>query len=276
MQSSFITVIILALSLFSCSKNEPIYQPTEKTNPYTLYQEGYVAFEKNDFFFANKKFLEAEANFENLDQAAKAAIMSCFSLYGINFYDEALNNLDRFLKTYRANENVIYAEYLKAIIYFEQMSDEKKDIKPLLDAKKQINFFINKYPDTDYSIDLKFKKDLVENQLAAKELFVAKYYISVQKWIPAINRLKIILKQYDKTVFIEEALHRLVEINFHIGLESEAKKYANILGYNYNSSEWFKQSYKILNKDYVITKRPNQESIKEKDSIIKKIIKMIK
>ena len=276
MQSSFITVIILALSLFSCSKNEPIYQPTEKTNPYTLYQEGYVAFEKNDFFFANKKFLEAEASFENLDQAAKAAIMSCFSLYGINFYDEALNNLDRFLKTYRANENVIYAEYLKAIIYFEQMSDEKKDIKPLLDAKKQINFFINKYPDTDYSIDLKFKKDLVENQLAAKELFVAKYYISVQKWIPAINRLKIILKQYDKTVFIEEALHRLVEINFHIGLENEAKKYANILGYNYNSSEWFKQSYKILNKDYVITKRPNQESTNEKDSIIKKIIKMIK
>jgi len=276
MQSSLITVIILALSLFSCSKNEPIYQPTEKNNPYTLYQEGYVAFEKNDFFFANKKFLEAEASFENLDQAAKAAIMSCFSLYGINFYDEALNNLDRFLKTYRANENVIYAEYLKAIIYFEQMSDEKKDIKPLLDAKKQINFFINKYPDTDYSIDLKFKKDLVENQLAAKELFVAKYYISVQKWIPAINRLKIILKQYDKTVFIEEALHRLVEINFHIGLENEAKKYANILGYNYNSSEWFKQSYKILNKDYVITKRPNQESIKEKDSIIKKIIKMIK
>ena len=276
MQSSLITVIILALSLFSCSKNEPIYQPTEKNNPYTLYQEGYVAFEKNDFFFANKKFLEAEASFENLDQAAKAAIMSCFSLYGINFYDEALNNLDRFLKTYRANENVIYAEYLKAIIYFEQMSDEKKDIKPLLDAKKQINFFINKYPDTDYSIDLKFKKDLVENQLAAKELFVAKYYISVQKWIPAINRLKIILKQYDKTVFIEEALHRLVEINFHIGLENEAKKYANILGYNYNSSEWFEQSYKILNKDYVITKRPNQESTNEKDSIIKKIIKMIK
>ena len=276
MQSSFITVIILALSLFSCSKNEPIYQPTEKTNPYTLYQEGYVAFEKNDFFFANKKFLEAEASFENLDQAAKAAIMSCFSLYGINFYDEALNNLDRFLKTYRANENVIYAEYLKAIIYFEQMSDEKKDIKPLLDAKQQINFFINKYPDTDYSIDLKFKKDLVENQLAAKELFVAKYYISVQKWIPAINRLKIILKQYDKTVYIEEALHRLVEINFHIGLENEAKKYAKILGYNYNSSEWFKQSYKILNKDYVITKRLNQESTKKKESMIKKIIKMIK
>ena len=272
MQSSFITVIILALSLFSCSKNEPIYQPTEKTNPYTLYQEGYVAFEKNDFFFANKKFLEAEANFENLDQAAKAAIMSCFSLYGINFYDEALNNLDRFLKTYRANENVIYAEYLKAIIYFEQMSDESRDLQPLLDADKQIDYFVKKFPESDYSIDLKFKKNLIQNQLAAKELYNAKFYISVQKWIPAINRLKLIVSKYDKTIFVEEALHRLVEINYLLGLEDEAKRYAKILGYNYNSSEWFKQSYKILNEDYVF----NKDIPQKKTNIFKKIIKMIK
>ena len=88
--------------------------------------------------------------------------------------------------------------------------------------------------------------------MAAKELFVAKYYISTQKWVPAISRLKIIIKNFNETVFVEEALHRLVEIHYHLGLESEAKKYAKILGYNYNSSEWFKQSYKILNKDYNI------------------------
>ena len=178
--------------------------------------------------------------------------MSCFSLYGINFYDEALENLERFLKIYPADNNVIYAEYLKAIIYFEQISDERKDIKPLLEAKKQINFFIKKYPDSDYATDLKFKKNLIQNQLAAKELYNAKYYISVQKWIPAINRLKIIVNEYDKTIFIEEALHRLVEVNYHLGLDEDAKKYAQILGYNYNSSEWFQQSYKILNKDYEI------------------------
>ena len=276
MLSRFISILILVLSIISCSKKEQVYQPTKNIDPYILYKEGYDAFEKNNFFFANKKFLEAEANFTNLDQAAKAAIMSCFSLYGINFYDEALESLERFIKTYRANENIMYAEYLKAIIYFEKMSDEKKDVQPLLDAKKQIEFFINKYPKSDYTIDLKFKKDLVENQLAAKELFVAKYYISVQKWIPAINRLKIIVKHYDKTVFIEEALHRLVEIHYHLGVENEAQKYAKILGYNYNSSEWFKQSYKILNKNYVMTKNLNQKAKKNRDSIIKKILKMIK
>ena len=276
MLSRFISILILVLSIISCSKKEQVYQPTKNIDPYILYKEGYDAFEKNNFFFANKKFLEAEANFTNLDQAAKAAIMSCFSLYGINFYDEALESLERFIKTYRANENIMYAEYLKAIIYFEKMSDEKKDVQPLLDAKKQIEFFINKYPKSDYTIDLKFKKDLVENQLAAKELFVAKYYISVQKWIPAINRLKIIVKHYDKTVFIEEALHRLVEIHYHLGVENEAQKYAKILGYNYNSSEWFKQSYKILNKNYVMKKNLNQKAKKNRDSIIKKILKMIK
>ena len=251
----FLSIFTIFLFFTSCSKDKPVYQPTEKIDPYVLYEEAYIAFEKNNFFYANKKFLEAESSFENLDDAAKAAIMSCFSLYGINFYNEALDNLDRFLKTYPADKNVIYAEYLKAVIYFEQMSDEKKDVKPLLETNKQIDYFIKKYPNSDYTIDLKFKKDLVENQLAAKELFIAKYYVSVQKWIPAINRLKLIVNRYDKTIFIEEALHRLVEIHYYLGLEQEAKKYAKILGYNYNSSEWFEQSYKILNQDYIIKKK---------------------
>ena len=268
--------LIITFFLVSCSKNEPIYTPSGKIDPYVIYNEAYTAFEKNDFFFANKKFLEAEANFIDLELAAKASVMSCFSLYGINFYTEALENIERFLKTYPANKNVIYVEYLKAVIYFEQISEEKYDIQPMLDTKKQINYFIKKYPDTDYAIDLKFKKDLVENQLAAKELYVAKYYISVQKWIPAINRLKVIINHYDETIFIEEALHRLVEIHYFLGLEKEAEKYAYILGYNYNSSEWFEQSYKILNKDYKIKKRSKIKDTKEKDSFFKKIIKLIK
>ena len=150
-------------------------------------------------------------------------------------------------------------------------------MKPILNASEKINFFLEKYPNTDYSIDLKFKKNLIENQLAAKEMYVARYYISVQKWVPAINRLKIIIKKYDKTIFIEEALHRLVEIHYHLGLQNEAKKYASILGYNYNSSEWFKQSYKVLNKDYDFKKeiKINDET-KNKKNFFKRIIKMIK
>jgi outer membrane protein assembly factor BamD len=273
-----ILISALAISLYSCSKkDEIIYEPQKKISPYKLYEEAMGAFNKNDFLFASKKFNEAELNFGNIDNAAKSAIMSAYSLYSINFYDEALNSLDNYLKIYPADKNVIYAHYLIAVIYFEQLSDEKKDIDPLLQAQEKINFFLKKYSNTDYAIDLKFKKDLIENQLAAKEMYIAKYYISVKKWIPAINRLKIIVQKYDKTIFIEEALHRLVEVHYFLGLEKEAKKYATILGYNYNSSEWFKQSYKILNKEYKIVNKSELNDKKRNDkSFIKKIIKMIK
>ena len=270
----FISILLTFFLIMSCSKDKIIYKPSEKIDPFVLYNEGFQLFTTNDYFNANKKFSKAELNFENVNYAAKSAAMSIFSLYGINFYNEALENIDRFLKTYPSDKNVIYVEYLKAIIFFEQISDEKKDIKPLVEADNQIEYFVTKYPGSDYAIDLKFKKDLIQNQLAAKELYNAKFYISIQKWIPAINRLKVIVDEFDKTIFIEEALHRLVEIHYHLGLEKEAKRYANILGYNYNSSEWFKQSYKILNKNYVI--KDNSLTKENKNNIIQKLIEMIK
>ena len=200
--------------------------------------------------------------------------MSSYSLYVINFYDEAEENLKRYLKNYPGDDKVIYAYYLLAIIQFEQISNEEYDLAPLLESKKRIDFFLEKFPNTEYAIDLKFKKGLIRNQFAAKELFIAKYYISVQKWIPAIKRLKIIFNEYDDTIFIEEALHRLVEINYHIGLQDEAKKYASILGYNYNSSEWFEKSYQVFNKDYKkILRNAKQEN---KEGLFKKVIEMIK
>ena len=128
------------------------------------------------------------------------------------------------------------------------------------------------FPDSDYALDLEFKMDLITNQLAAKELYVAKYYITTQKWIPAINRLKVIVAEYSETIFIEEALHRLVEIYYRIGLIEEANLAAGILGYNYNSSEWYAQTYKILNKNYKLSKK---STIKKDDGLIKKTIKKI-
>ena len=201
--------------------------------------------------------------------------MSSYALYGINFYSQAEENLKRYFEVYPADKNIIYANYLLAIIYYEQIKDEKKDLGPLIKAKNQINFFIKNYPKSEYSTDLKFRLDLIQNQLAAKELYIAKYYISVQKWVPAINRLRNILDNYDKTIFIEEALHRLVEIHYYLGLEKEAKKYASLLGYNYNSSEWFEQSYKIINKNYELKKKTKPVT-KEKESLFKKIISIIR
>ena len=195
----------------------------------------------------------------------------CF--YSINFYDDAILSLERFTRTYPASKDIDYAHYLIAISYYEQILDEEKDIEPLLKSKKKIIFFLEKYPDTDYAIDLRYKLELVINQLAAKEISIARYYIKNEKWIAAINRLKVVVEDYDDTVFVEEALFRLVEIYYKLGLENEAKAAAVLLGYNYNSSEWYQQSYKILNKDYkiIVKKEPNKE-----DSFIKKIIKKIK
>jgi outer membrane protein assembly factor BamD len=274
MLQRIVLIFLLIFSLLSCSKNKKLeYEALNEIDPYQIYQEGYIAFEKGDYFYANKKFSEAELSFEIVEFAAKSAIMSSYALYGINFYDAALENLERYLKKYPADKNVMYAHYLSAIIHYEQISDEKKDLQPLLKATEKIKYFLKNYPDSDYAIDLRFKKDLIQNQRAAKELYVAKYYISIQKWIPAINRLKIIVNDYEETVFIEEALHRLVEIYYYLGLETEAKKYAKVLGYNYNSSEWFKQSYKVLNKNYKIEKKIK---VKNDDSIFKKILKKIK
>ncbi len=275
----FQKIIIIFIFIFiniSCAKkkDEVEIQLQKKVDPYQVYSEGFEAFSKGDYFYANKKFSEAELNFEAVEYAAKSAIMSSYALYGINFYDEALENLERYLRKYPADKNVMYAHYLSALVYYEQISDEKKDLEPLLKATKKINFFLNKYPNSEYAIDLKFKMDLIQNQLAAKELYVAKYYISTQKWVPAINRLKVIVNDYQETAFIEEALHRLVEIHYYLGLENEAQNYARVLGYNYNSSEWFEQSYKLLNKDYKIVKK---EKAKQKDqTFFKKILNKIK
>ena len=267
----------LILTFSNCSKEDKIYTPSKRIDPYIIYNEGLEAFKKNDFFFASKKFSEAELNFKSIEFAAKSSIMTSFSLYRINFYNEAIENLENFINKYPSDKNIIYAHFLTAIIYFEQIEDEKKDLKPLREANNKINFFLKNYPDSDYALDLKFKKNLILNQLAAKEMYIAKYYISVQKWVPAISRLKVILDKYDQTAYVEEALHRLVEINYHLGLEEEAKNYAKILGYNYNSSEWYKQSYKVLNKEYKIeeiVKKNNNKKLKEK-SLFNRIIKII-
>ena len=272
----FLRVILIICLIFvfhSCSKKEVVYNPSSGKDPFQLYKEGLEAFEKFNYFLADKKFSQAELNFDDPVLAAKSAIMSSYSLYGINFYDEALDNLNRYFKLYPADKNLMYAHYLEAIIYFEQISDEKRDLKPLIKSLEKINFFLEKFPNSDYALDLKFKKDLIRNQLAAKEMYVAKHYIKTQKWIPAISRLKVILKDYDKTIFVEEALLRLVEIHYYLGLEEEAQKYAKILGFNYNSSEWYESAYKIFNKKYELKITKKEE--KKKKNFLNKIIDII-
>ncbi len=269
----FLTCLIFLTTCSSPEKKAVNKSLPTKEQAIGVYQEGLKALQKADYFYASKKFSEAEMLLPQSDWAAKSSLMSAYCLYSINFYDDAILGLERFIKTYPASKNLDYAHYLIAISYYEQILDEEKDSKPLLKSKDKIEFFLKKYPDTDYAIDLRYKLELIINQLAAKEISIARYYIKNEKWISAINRLKVVVENYDDTVFIEEALFRLVEIYYKIGLEDEAKTAAVLLGYNYNSSEWYKRSYKILNKNYSIEKitKPN----KKESGLIKRTIKKI-
>ena len=257
----FKILLILILSTFlllSCSKKinkEVISEPTDKEKAISIYTEAVESLNNGDAYYAGKKFKEVEMLVPQSKWAAKASLMASYSEYSRNAYSNAVFALERHIKNYPTDKNIPYAHYLIAMCYYEQILDEKKDLQPLLQAREKFEFITQTYPNTDYATDSRFKIDLIVDQLAAKEMSIARYYMKTEKWIPALNRLKAVVEIYDTTVFIEEALHRLVEVYYRIGLEDEARKAASILGYNYKSGEWYKKSYKVLNKNYKLHKK---------------------
>ena len=268
----FLSKLIILLSIFilnGCSKNDKeislIKEINQEDEMIQAYKEGVKALDENDTFFAAKKFLEAELLYPQSEWASKSSLMASYAYYMEGNYSEALYNLERFLKTYPKDPRMDYVHYLIGLSYYENIEGEKKDIKPLIEAKNKFKFVIQNYPNTDFALDSKFKIDLINDVLASKEMYLGRHYIKKEKWVAAINRFKIVLNDYDTTIYTEEAIHRLVEIHYKIGLEGEAKKYASLLGYNYLSSEWYKKTYSILNKEYKTIKVENEKkSLKEK------------
>ena len=176
--------------------------------------------------------------------------MAAYAYYSQDYFGDAIFELERFLKTYPYDSRVPYAHFLLAMCYYEGIIDEKKDLKPVLRAQEKFKFIIKEFPETDFALDSKFKLDLIYDILASKEIYIGRHYMKKEKWIAAINRFKNVVDNYGTTIYIEEALHRLVEIYYKIGLVDESKKYAILLGYNYLSSEWYARSYGVLNKEY--------------------------
>ena len=214
------------------------------------YKDGLAALEGGDAIFAAKKFNEAELLYPQSEWAPKSALMAAYSFYSQSYYGDAIYELNRYLKSYPNNLQTDYANFLLAMCYYEQIIDEKKDLNPLLRSKELFLYVIKEYPNTDYAMDAKFKLDLIEETLASKEMYIAMHYVKKEKWISAINRYKVIVSKYSETVYIEEAIHRLVELHYKIGLKNEAQKYAKLLSYNYQSSIWYKRSYALFNSDY--------------------------
>ena len=270
-------IILLFLFISGCSKKDEnisiLKEKNLETQMIEVYNQAYEEFEKGDVIYAGKKFSEAELLYPQSIWAPRAVLMSAYGYFSQGYYNDAINDLERFLIKYKNHPQSDYAYYLLALSHYDQIIDEKKDLNEIIQAKKYFEIVISDYPDTEYAQDSIYKMEYITEIMASKEMYLARYYVQRQKWIPAINRFKKVVNDYETTIYIEEALHRLVELHYKIGLVEEAEKYALLLGYNYKSSLWYEASYKILNKDY---KRKKITSKTEKETVLKKFKKLFK
>jgi len=268
-------ILFLIIIFSSCTKSNVkksvINEKSLNTQVLEAYKEGMESLKQGDVLFAAKKFNEVEILYPQSQWAPKSSIMAAYAYYSEDYYDDAISELDRLIRVYPKFKHMDYVYYLLGISHYEQIVDEKKDLQSLVNAKKNFDYLIKNYPTSEYALDAAFKNDLIDDILAAKQMYIGRYYFERKKWIAAINRFRVVVDEYETTIYTQEALHRLVEIYYIIGLPDEAKKFANLLGYNYKSSKWYEKSYFIFNKEY----EQNIERIKkEKDknnSIINKI-----
>ena len=276
MKIKFLNILLILLLLLSCSKKiekkSIINEKSLDLQVLEAYKEGKKSLESGDVLFAAKKFNEAEILFPQSEWAPKSALMAAYAYYIQDYYGDAIAELIRFKKIYPKHKNLDYANYLLGICYYEQIVDEKKDLNSIINAKDILKLVVNNYPNSEYAIDAEFKLDLINDLLASKEMYIGRYYLERKKWISAINRFRTVVDDYDRTIYVEEALHRLVEVYYTLGLVEESQKYANLLGYNYKSSKWYEKSYSVFNKNYEIKKLKKQKKEKALLTRLKSIL----
>ena len=274
-KNKFLPFFIIIVLCISCSKEtvkkSVINEKNLSLQVLEAYEEGMKSLEGGDVLFAAKKFNEAEVLFPQSVWAPKSALMAAYSYYTQDYYGDAIAELQRFIRVYPEHKNLDYVYYLLAVSYYEQIVDEKKDLQSITNAKKGFKFVIKEYPNTEYALDSEFKIDYINDILASKEMYIGRYYVEKKKWIPAINRFRTVIDEYETTIYTEEALHRLVEVYYTLGLKKEAEKYAKLLSYNYQSSKWYEKSYAVFDKMYDENKNKNKKEKKKNNTVIKKL-----
>ena len=274
MNKFFLFIAFFAI-LISCSKEEIkesiIKEKSLDLQVLEVYQEGVKSLETGDVLYAAKKFNEAETLFPQSEWAPKSALMAAYAYYTQDYYSDTIAELERFIRVYPLSKNLDYVYYLLGISYYEQIVDEKKDLQSIIKAKEYFKIVSKNYPNTNYSLDAEYKIDLVNDTLASKEMYIGRYYFDKKKWIPAINRFRTVIDDYETTIYAQEALHRLVEVHYILGLKDEAKKYAKLLGYNYQSSKWYEKSYSVFDKEYKENVKKRDKKRSKKNKTLKKI-----
>lgn len=247
-----LTILILSLSLMACSSSKkdgevleggeaPPAAPVEE-----LYNEAADALDAEQYNKATGLFEEVERQYPYSKWATKAQLMAAYAAYQDDRYDEAILAIDRFVELHPGNEDIDYAYYLKALAYYEQISDVARDQEMTEQALKAFDTVITRFPNSQYTRDSKLKRDLTLDHLAGKEMEIGRYYLNRNQINAAINRFRAVVKNYQTTTHVPEALHRLVEAYLTLGLRPEATRVAAVLGHNYPGSKWYEDSYKIL------------------------------
>jgi len=237
--------LLLAAALAACGPKENketyVERPVEQ-----LYNEGVDALLQGRFVAASKSFDEVERQHPYSTWATKAQLMAAYAHYQNNKYDDAIVAVDRFIQLNPSNRDVAYAYYLKAICYYEQITDVQRDARMTELALKALDEVVRRFPDTSFARDARFKIDLTYDHLAGKEMEVGRFYMGRGQYVGAINRFKLVVDKYQTTSHVPEALHRLVESYTALGLHAEAKRTASVLGFNYPGSDWYIDSYTLV------------------------------
>ena len=242
----YIHIFIVACLLTSGCASKKTNDAAPPESPQKLYSDAAEAFRKKNYSKASELFARVAYEFPYYEGAKQAMSMDIYTQYMNQDYDSVVLSIDNFLKTYPMASEVSYMYYMRAISYYDQISNPFRDQSVTVKSKQALSQVIQRFPNTKYALDAKMKLDLVEDHLAAQEIIVGRYYLNRGELLAALKRFNIVVKKYSTTSHVDEALYRLFEIYNFMGNVSEAKKTTATLGYNYPNSRWYKSAYSIL------------------------------
>ncbi len=258
-----LSFLMCLLILVGCqTESEDILdQPVED-----LYIQAHNLFKEQSYTNAAKGFADVERQHPYSNWALKAQLMSSYCYYQAKRYDDAIDGFKSFVQLHPGHSDVAYAYYMIGLCYYEQIPIVERDQEPTAKALEAFQEVVSRFKSSDYSKDATLKISLIQDHLAAKEMAVGRFYLKKKSYIAALNRFKCVIKEYQSTAQVQEALFRATEVCMMLGLGGEAQKYASVLGYNYSNSTWYKDAYALVKAEplSVFESKPKKETSKVK------------